>query len=61
MQEALGLKPKSVKSQQHRLEKHEMDELLRRGKTVEERDDRFAESERIKGVGDAAAYVFFVL
>mmetsp|Transcript_11208 Transcript_11208/g.28368 ORF Transcript_11208/g.28368 Transcript_11208/m.28368 type:complete len:225 (+) Transcript_11208:2-676(+) len=56
MQEALGLKPKTaVARQQNKMEKHELAELLRRGRTVEERDDRFAEAERIKGVGTAAS------
>ena len=60
MQEALGLKPRSsgpgappVGGQN--LEKHDLTELLRRGRASEERDERFSEGERIKGLGNVFA------
>ena len=54
--EALGLKPKgSTIPKNHRrnqdLAKHELEELLRRGRTEEERDHRCAAGERIRGLG----------
>mmetsp|Transcript_1079 Transcript_1079/g.3184 ORF Transcript_1079/g.3184 Transcript_1079/m.3184 type:complete len:143 (+) Transcript_1079:359-787(+) len=56
MQEALGLRPPSLGGgsggQKKMLEKHDMAELLRRGRSNEERDDRFVESERITGLGN---------
>lgn len=50
MAEALGLRPKTERAHHGRaLEKHEMDELLKRGRTDEDRDDNDKEASRIKG------------
>lgn len=51
MAEALGLKPRTEHHVTHAtLEKHEMDELLRRGTTKDERTDD-ADAARVKGLG----------
>jgi|AntAceMinimDraft_12_1070368.scaffolds.fasta_scaffold103271_2 hypothetical protein len=50
MAEALGLAPKTEHAHQGReLEKHELDELLKRGRTDDDRDDVDKEASRIKG------------
>lgn len=62
MQEALGIRPYGSTSQvglrpppgsRHRLEGHDVAELLRRGRTAEERCERNAEGERVRGLGSA--------
>ncbi|WZN65645.1 MMtag domain-containing protein [Chloropicon roscoffensis] len=62
MQEALGIRPYGSTSQvglrpppgsRHRLEGHDVAELLRRGRTTEERCERNAEGERVRGLGSA--------
>ena len=51
MAEALGLKPRTEHHVTHAtLEKHEMDELLRRGTTKDERTDE-VDAARVKGLG----------
>ena len=60
MQEALGLRPKTRNANEvpigkHKLEKHEMETLLRRGMTAGDRDEKFGSGERIKGIGTSGS------
>ena len=54
MAEALGLKPKTEPAHRGaRLEQHELDELLRRGRTAEDVDESERDAARVRGVGIA--------
>ncbi|EFJ14866.1 hypothetical protein SELMODRAFT_423104 [Selaginella moellendorffii] len=52
MREALGLAPtRDKRNQVNRLDKHELEELLKPGKTAEELSETYTAAERIQGLG----------
>ncbi|PIA59144.1 hypothetical protein AQUCO_00400182v1 [Aquilegia coerulea] len=56
MQEALGLAPKrSTRTQGNRLDKHEFQELVKRGSTAEDLGEGHAEAAHVQGLGFAKA------